>query len=62
VLIHDPDAFTVQLALTRFANFYATDQGLTFAGLAIVIVPPLLLFLVLQRHFISGFTTGVVRR
>lgn len=62
VLIQDPDAFTVQLALTRFANFYATDQGLTFAGLAIIILPPLLLFLVLQRSFLAGFRAGVVRR
>jgi raffinose/stachyose/melibiose transport system permease protein len=62
VLIQDPDAFTVQLALTRFANFYATDQGLTFAGLAIIILPPLLLFLVLQRSFMAGFTAGIVRR
>lgn len=62
VLIQDPDSFTVQLALTRFATFYATDQGLTFAGMAIVILPPLLLFLVLQRSFISGLTTGAMRR
>ena len=62
VLIQDPDAFTVQLALTRFSTFYATDQGLTFAGMAIVILPPLLLFLVLQRSFIAGLTAGVIRR
>jgi len=52
----------VQLALTRFSTFYATDQGLTFAGMAIVILPPLLLFLALQRSFIRGLTAGVVRR
>lgn len=62
VLIQDPDLFTVQLALTRFSTFYATDQGLTFAGMAIVILPPLLLFLILQRSFIRGLTAGVVRR
>ena len=62
VLIQKPDAFTVQLALSRFSTFYATDQGLTFAGMAIVILPPLLLFLVLQRGFIQGLTAGVVRR
>jgi raffinose/stachyose/melibiose transport system permease protein len=62
VLIQDPDLFTVQLALTRFSTFYATDQGLTFAGMAIVILPPLLLFLVLQRSFIRGLTAGVGRR
>jgi raffinose/stachyose/melibiose transport system permease protein len=62
VLIQKPDAFTVQLALTRFSTLYATDQGLTFAGMAIVILPPLLLFLVFQRNFIQGLTAGVVQR
>jgi multiple sugar transport system permease protein len=62
VLIQKPDAFTVQLALSRFSTFYATDQGLSFAGMAIVILPPLLLFLVLQRSFIQGLTAGTVRR
>lgn len=61
VLVQKPDAFTVQLALTRFSTFYATDQGLTFAGMAIVILPPLLLFLVLQRSFIQGLTAGAIR-
>jgi raffinose/stachyose/melibiose transport system permease protein len=62
VLIQKPDAFTVQLALSRFSTFYATDQGLTFAGMVIVILPPLLLFLVLQRTFIQGLAAGAVRR
>ena len=62
VLIQRPDAFTIQLALTRFSTFYSTDQGLTFAGMAIAIVPPLLLFAVLQRTFIQGLTAGVIRR
>ena len=62
VLLQDPDTFTVQLALTRFSTYYATDQGLTFAGMAIVIVPPLLLFLLLQRSFFRGLAAGVVRR
>lgn len=61
VLIQKPDAFTVQLALSRFSTFYATDQGLTFAGMAIAILPPMLLFLVLQRSFIRGLTAGAVR-
>jgi raffinose/stachyose/melibiose transport system permease protein len=62
VLLQKPDVFTAPLALSRFSTFYATDQGLTFAGMAIVILPPLLLFLVLQRSFIQGLTAGAVRR
>ncbi|MCY7419908.1 MAG: carbohydrate ABC transporter permease [Chloroflexi bacterium] len=56
VLIQRPDAFTVQLAVSRFSTVYATDQGLTFAGMAIAILPPLVLFLVLQRHVFQGLT------
>ena len=40
VLLQKPEVFTAQLALTRFSTVYATDQGLTFAGMAIVILPP----------------------
>jgi ABC-type glycerol-3-phosphate transport system permease component len=59
VLIQRPSAFTAPLALTTFSTFSATDEGLKFAGLAIVFLPPLVLFLVLQRTFVQGLTTGV---
>jgi raffinose/stachyose/melibiose transport system permease protein len=62
VLIQRPEAFTVQLALSQFSTIYATDQGLTFAGMAIALVPPLLLFAVLQRGFIEGLTAATTRR
>ncbi len=62
VLMQRPDSFTVQLALSRFSTFYATDQGLTFAGMAIAILPPVLLFLVVQRTFIQGLAAGALRR
>jgi raffinose/stachyose/melibiose transport system permease protein len=62
VLIQRPDAFTVQLALSRFSTQFSTDQGLTFAGMAIALLPPLVLFLVFQRGFIRGLTAGAVRR
>ncbi len=38
VLILKPDAFTVQLALSRLSTFDATDQGLAFADMAIAIL------------------------
>jgi raffinose/stachyose/melibiose transport system permease protein len=62
VLIQKSEAFTVQLALSRFSTYFATDQGLTFAGMAIAILPPLLLFAVLQRTFIQGLAAAAARR
>ena len=62
VLLQKPEVFTAPLAVSRFSTFYATDQGLTFAGMAIAILPPLVLFLVVQRSFIQGLTAGAIRR
>jgi ABC-type glycerol-3-phosphate transport system permease component len=61
ILIQKPELFTVQLAIGNFANFYATDQVVLFAGLAIAMVPPLLVFAVLQRSFTEGPTVGASR-
>jgi raffinose/stachyose/melibiose transport system permease protein len=61
VLLQRPSAFTAPLALTTFSTFYATDEGLRFAGLAITFVPPLVAFLLLQRSFVHGLTAGTAR-
>jgi raffinose/stachyose/melibiose transport system permease protein len=61
IVIQKPELFTVQLAMGNFSNFYATDQSLLFAGLAIAMVPPLVVFAVLQRSFIQGLTVGALR-
>jgi raffinose/stachyose/melibiose transport system permease protein len=61
IVIQKPGLFTVQLAMGNFSNFYGTDQVLLFAGLAIAMVPPLIVFAVLQRSFIQGLTLGASR-
>jgi ABC-type glycerol-3-phosphate transport system permease component len=61
ILLQRPDAFTAPLALTTFSTFYATDEGLRFAGLAITFVPPLFVFLLLQRSFVHGLVAGTTR-
>jgi raffinose/stachyose/melibiose transport system permease protein len=61
VLIQRPSAFTAPLALTTFSTFYATDEGLRFAGLAITFIPPLIVFLLLQRTVLQGLTAGTAR-
>jgi raffinose/stachyose/melibiose transport system permease protein len=61
ILIQKPELFTVQLAVGNFSNFYATDQVVLFAGLAVAIVPPLVVFALLQRSFTEGLTVGASR-
>lgn len=62
VLIQRPDLFTVQQAVTRFSTFYATDQGLSFAAMAIILVPPLAMFVLLRSRVMQGFALGVRSR
>ena len=61
IVIQKPSLFTVQLAIGNFSNFYATDESLLFAGLALATIPPLVVFAVLQRWFIQGLTVGALR-
>jgi raffinose/stachyose/melibiose transport system permease protein len=61
VLIQRPSSFTAPLALTTFSTFYATDEGLRFAGLAITFVPPLVVFLLFERSLVRGLSAGTAR-
>ena len=61
ILIQKPELFTIPLAVGNFSNFYATDQVVLFAGLAIAIAPPLVMFALLQRSFTEGLTVGASR-
>ncbi len=61
IVIQKPALFTVQLALGNFRTFYYSDQIMLFAGLAIIMTVPLVVFVLLQRTFIQGMTLGAMR-
>jgi ABC-type glycerol-3-phosphate transport system permease component len=42
-------------------GLYATDYGLIMSGTLISIAPVMCLFLLLQKEFISGLTSGAVK-
>lgn len=56
--IQDEQLKPASTSFLAFRSEYATDWGLTSAGGLIMIAPPLVLFLLLQRRFIDGLTTG----
>lgn len=55
------DKYTLPVALALYSTGqHETDYGLLLAGSVVVVVPVLLVFLVLQRHFVRGIaTTGL---
>jgi raffinose/stachyose/melibiose transport system permease protein len=60
-LIQDPNLKPVSTSLYAFRSQYSTNWPLTNAGAIISAVLPIALFLLLQRRFIEGLTSGAVK-
>lgn len=58
VLIQDFDKLPVTSSLNNLRGQFFTDYNLLSAGSVLVALPVLLVFFLLQRHFISGLTLG----
>ncbi|TDE94876.1 carbohydrate ABC transporter permease [Occultella glacieicola] len=50
---------TLPVAIYAFRGEFATDWGVLFAGMAIAIVPLLIVYFLLQKYFIIGFASGI---
>src|SRR5665647_2194668 len=51
----------VTTALFRFKGAYAASWQVIAAGIIIVVIPTLIIFLLLQRHIYNGLTQGAVK-
>ena len=61
LLISSPDKKPITFAVYAFASEHATDWGAIFAMLTLAMIPPILLFLLSQKHFYSGAAAGAVK-
>jgi len=61
VFLHSTDKMPLAVAVARLRGVYYQDYGLQMAAALVSIAPPLLLFLLLQRDFVSGLTSGAVK-
>lgn len=52
---------TVQLCIYTFQSAFSTDWGHLFAAIVIVCLPPVLLFLLLNKKIMEGVTMGAVK-
>ncbi len=60
-IINSPQNRTLPLAIQLFQGQNATQWGLVFAASLIAIVPVIIVFLVFQRYFVQGLTSGAVK-
>lgn len=63
ILISDPakQPLPLAIAVLRQQTMGAIDYGATEAGVVVMAIPALFLFVVLQRHYMRGFMTGALK-
>ena len=61
VMVSSENLRTAPLGLTFFQGQHTSDLTLLAAGAVIVATPVVLVYVVLQRHFIRGMLTGAVK-
>jgi raffinose/stachyose/melibiose transport system permease protein len=61
VLISSKEQRTVPLGLMQFQGEHSSQYTLLMAGVVISIIPVLIIFLFLQRYFVTGLTAGAVK-
>jgi ABC-type glycerol-3-phosphate transport system permease component len=49
------------LANLAIISQYRTDYGMLFAGLVLVTLPILIVYLALQKHLVKGITVGALK-
>ncbi len=63
IFMNNEKSFTVPIMLVsvRTGRFGAVDWGALQAGVILSIIPCILVYLSLQRHYVSGFLSGAVK-
>jgi len=61
LLLRRPEVQTIPMGLVAFFQEFDSLWTLYFAALVITTLPVIIVFLLMQRHFISGLTAGAVK-
>jgi raffinose/stachyose/melibiose transport system permease protein len=61
VLVDDPTKRTMAGALGAFQGQYGADIPLLSAGSLLILAPTIVIFIVLQRHFVAGLLQGSLK-
>ncbi|MBN1345016.1 MAG: carbohydrate ABC transporter permease [Phycisphaerae bacterium] len=61
IVLQDQSIFTLPIALNQMVGLYSQEYGSLMAGTLLSIVPVIVLFLILQKEFLAGLTSGAVK-
>ena len=61
IFIHSDEWKTIPLGLMLFQGQHSSSYPLINAGVLLSILPVLIIYLLLQRYFVSGITAGALK-
>ncbi|TPJ88172.1 carbohydrate ABC transporter permease [Mesorhizobium sp. B2-5-13] len=61
ILVPNPAAQPVTVALSNLSGNYSVDWNVVMAGAIVAALPTILIYLVLGRYFVQGLTSGSVK-
>jgi ABC-type glycerol-3-phosphate transport system permease component len=62
IFLQSQHKLTLPIVLNQYITVFKQQYGVFLAGTLLAIIPPATLFLLLQREFISGLTSGAVKQ
>ncbi len=60
-VLNDVEVRTLPIAIALFQGQHSTSWGLVFAASLMAIVPVLIVYIIFQRFFVAGLTSGAVK-
>lgn len=61
VLTRSMNSRTVPIALNEFSSFFKVDWGDTMAAAALITIPIIIVFMLVQKQFVEGLASGAVK-
>ncbi|XID93969.1 carbohydrate ABC transporter permease [Paenibacillaceae bacterium WGS1546] len=61
ILLQDKKLFPITLGLQRLKGEFSVDWPLFFAAMVMLMIPMIVLFVLMQKQFIKGLTSGAVK-
>jgi multiple sugar transport system permease protein len=61
VVLQSAEKFPLAVTVANLRGTYQQDYGLQMAGTLVSVLPVVLLFMLMQREFVSGLTSGAVK-
>lgn len=61
VILQDPEKWTLPLGLMSFSSQFQRDYGQLNAAIVMTVLPAVVVYLIFQRYFVAGLTSGSVK-